>query len=237
MSQQVTSPLPTFSESAQNYYNVDSDSDEEDGSIIFHDLELFCHAINEPQLTEKFINQKVTLSQLLHFDENDLVKCGIELVGERKKILSSIGQMHCERWSPESLNDMTETSLLSSPGIYLALNDINRHLDYIGVTFTYLRKRIETRPEILELGKDFVGVKKIASELDDLVNTSVTMNGRLRMLRRLVDKKLAVPTLKPANHIDKRYLRTVRFRQCLIPTLLSVLIFCASIKLVRSIRL
>lgn len=197
----------------------DSDSEDDDHDLIFHDMELFCHAIGEPQWTEIFLKHKVTLGQLLLFEEQDLINCGFDLVGDRKKILASTGQMHCEKWMPYSLQDLTTESLLSSPGIYIALNDINKHIEYIGVTFSYLKRRIQCKPEILELGKDYVGISKVASELEDLIRTSKTTHNQLQALNHRIRRHINDPTLKPANHIDKTYLRKVKIRQRILPVL------------------
>lgn len=118
-------------------YNSDSDTDDCE-RIEFQDIHLFCHAIEEPHLVDYFLKNRVTLRQLLEFDEQDLINCGLELVGERKKVLDSIAKIHGETWSPTSLRDLTVKSLLTGPGIYVTLNDINKHLEYIGVTFKYL---------------------------------------------------------------------------------------------------
>lgn len=213
----------------------DSDSENDSEDVELHDMELFCHAIGEPQLADKFTQQRVALSQLLHFNEQDLINCGIELIGERKKVLSSIGQMHSEKWSPASLNDMTEQSLLSSPGIYLALNDINKHLEYIGVTFVYLRKRIDENPQILELGKDFVGVKKIAQELEDLTKTSCIMHYRLKALDRHLTKYTSKKTLHPANLIDRCYIKAGNLQQFTMKLGLGIVLVCASLKIFHHI--
>lgn len=213
--------------------NPDSDSEHEDENAEFHDIGLFCHAIGEPQLVEKFIEHKVALSQLLHFNEQDLVNCGIDKVGERKKVLASIGQMHSEKWSPTSLNDMTEQSLLSSPGIYLAINDINKHLEYIGVTFVYLRKKLDANPDILELGKDFVGVRKIAQELVDLTKTSAIMHSRLIAFDKHVSKYKDRRNLQPANHIDESYIRSSNLKNYIVSLSFGMIVLCASLKFIR----
>lgn len=192
--------------------NPESDSDsEDDDQIIFQDLQLFFHAMNEPQLAENFIKHRVTLGQLLLFEEQDLINCGIDLVGDRKKILASTGKVHGEKWVPSSLHDLTQETLLTSPGIYVTLNDVNKHLEYIGITFKYLRRRIQSVPSILELGKDYVGVGKISTEIKDLLVTSASMHSQLKALDRKIKDYTKDPTLQPANHIDKYYIKKAKF--------------------------
>lgn len=211
-----------------NYYDS---SEEDDNDVIFDAMRTFCHAINEPHLVEKFLRHKVTLAQLLEFDEQDLIACGIDLVGERKKILHEVAQAHSEKWMPTSLKDLTGKSLLSSPGIYSALNDINRHLEYIGVTFRYLRRRIQKSPNILELGKDHCGVAKISEEIEDLMKTTKSTYTQLQALDHQVCKHLDDPILKPANHIDSDYVRRAKIRLMLFPTIVGCLFVGASVKI------
>lgn len=222
-------PIDTF----RNYEEeaVNSDSDEEQ-DIVFQDMQLFLHAIGEPQLVDLFLKNRVTLGQLLEFNEQDLINCGVEFVGDRKKILESTGQMHNEKWQPSSLHDLSSKSLLSSPGIYVALNDINKHIEYIGVTFMYIKRRLEERPEVLELGKDYVGVTKISQEIEDLLKTSKTSYSQLRMLGKEVSKHLNDPNKKPANHIDKDYIFKAKLRQRYVPRLVAGVAICAMMKLV-----
>lgn len=216
-SQDLTNPAVGFHDNAEYC----SDSDDENNDLIFQDMQLFFHAIGEPQLIDLFIKNKVTLGQLLEFDEQDLINCGVELVGDRKKILANTVQMHCEKWQPSSLQNLTAKSLLSSPGIYVTINDINKHIEYIGVTLKYLRRRIQTKPEILELGKDYVGVSKVAKELEDLINTSKSTYGQMKVLSRQINKHLSNPTLQPANHIDEGSIRRAKIGQSIAPLLLA----------------
>lgn len=223
-------------EETQRITNEDDYSDDEDeGDIIYSDMQIFFHSIGEPKLAERFLQQKVTLSQLLDFDEQDLINCGVDLIGDRKKIIENIGKMHCEKWQPTSLNDLTAKSMLSAPGIYVVLNDINKHFEYIGITFKYIRRQIRTKPEMLELGKDFVGVAKIASELTDLQKTVRTTCSELKALNQLIAKARKNPLLHPANHIDERHLRKVRFTQIIGPMVLFGLLAGVAFKLMRYI--
>lgn len=210
-----------------------SDSDNEETDTVFQDMQLFLYAIGEPHLVDLFLKNRVSLGQLLEFDEQDLMNCGVELVGERKKILEYIGQMHSDKWLPSSLHDLTSKTLQSSPGIYIALNDINKHIEYIGITFKFLTRRLREKPEILELGKDYVGVAKIASELEDLLKTSKTTYVQLKSLGREISKHSKDPLMKPANHIDKDYIRQAKIRQSIVPALMVTLALFATYKMTR----
>lgn len=238
--QKLTNGTQSKDQNEKEDTNEDKDSDDENDApdIIFDDMQLFCHTIGEPQLVDKFLHHKVTLGQLMNFDENDLINCGIELVGERKKILASTVQMHNEKWMPSSLNDPTGRGLFSSPGYYIALNDINKHLEYIGVTVRYLKRRLQTSPEIMELGKDFVGVTKVASEIDDLLKTSKTTHLNILSLGRQVNKHVSDPILKPAFHIDENLLRKQKFKRVLMGPVLvtatAVITFYVTLKFVKS---
>lgn len=214
-----------------------SDSEDEDAqNIVYQDMQLFFHAIGEFQLIELFLKNKVTLGQLLEFDEQDLINCGVELVGDRKKILANTGQMHCEKWMPSSLQDLTTKSLLSSPGIYIALNDINKHIEYIGVTLKYLRRRLQSNPEILELGKDFVGVTKVSSELEDLMKTIKSTHDQALAFDRQIRKHLCDPKLRPANHIDDCYVRAAKWQRIFIaPIIVVVAAVCMTLKIKKSL--
>lgn len=223
-------PIDTF----KNYDDhFDSDSDEEQPDGEFQDMQLFLHAIGEPQLVENFLKNKVTLGQLLEFNEDDLINCGIELVGDRKKILDNTGKMHSEKWMPSSLHDLTARTLLSSPGIYLSLNDINKHLEYIGVTFIYIKRRLKEKPQILELGKDYVGVTKISNEIDDLLKTSKTTYSQLKILQKEVRRHLKDPTKLPPNHIDDKYVKRIKIIQKTGPLLLATVVIILSYNLRR----
>lgn len=225
--------VPThYGKPIQDY---NSDSEDEVADVIFDDMQLFCHAIGEPQLIENFLKHKVTLGQLMDFEEQDLINCGIELVGDRKKILASTVQMHNEKWMPSSLNDLTGKALLSSPGYYIVLNDVNKHLEYIGVTFRFLKRRLQTNPEIMELGKDFVGISKVASELDDLLRTSKTTHNQICALKRQVARHINDPTLRPANHIDEEYLKKLSIKQVVASTLFGTVAIYALYKLTKYI--
>lgn len=218
MTEQVapTDKIDTF----KTYEDQCSDSDEENQDLVFQDMQLFLHAIGEPQLVDKFLANKVTLGQLLEFDEQDLINCGVDLVGDRKKILTNTGQMHSEKWMPSSLEDLTAKSLLSSPGIYITLNDINKHIEYIGFTIKYLKKKIEANPEILELGKDYVGIAKIDSEIVDLNKTSKQTYHQLKLIQKVIRKHLDDPAKKPANHIDANFIKRAKIRLIAVPTFL-----------------
>lgn len=211
-------------------YYEDSSQDGED-DVIFDDMRIFCHGINEPHLAEKFQQHKVTLEHLLEFDEEDLIKCGVELVGERKKVLREIAQAHAEKWMPTSLKDLTGKTLMSSPGIYSALNDINKHLEYIGVTFRYMRRRVQKTPCILELGKDHCGVAKIAEEIEDLMKTTKSTYTQLQALDHQINKHLDNPVMKPANHIDSGYVMRAKVRKMFIPTVTGLAAIGVSVKL------
>lgn len=214
----------------------DSDSEDDDPDLVYQDLELFLKAIDEIQLIEKFRKHKVNLGQLLDFDEQDLINCGVDLVGERKKILTNTGQMHAEKWVPTSLHDLTSKTLLTAPGIYIALNDINKHIEYIGVTFRYLRRCMRTKPQILELGKDYVGIHKIVSELDDMLRTSKTTYALLKELKHQVGGLADKPEYQPPNHIDENYLRNAKLKQFLAPVVLITVALFAGYKLTKFLK-
>lgn len=213
----ITNKVLSKDEDEKKSDNADPDSEDDDApDVIFDDMQLFCHTIGEPQLVDKFLHHKVTLGQLMNYDEEDLVNCGIELVGDRKKILSSTVQMHNEKWMPSSLNDPNGRGLFSSPGYYIALNDINKHIEYIGVTIRYLKKRLQKNPEIMELGKDFVGVAKVASELDDLLKTSKATHSHMLSLGRQVKRHVDDPNMKPAYNIDESFLRKQKLKRVIM---------------------
>jgi len=214
---------------------VDSDSDNDDRDAEFQDIQMFLHAIDEPHLVDHFIRNKITLGQLLEFNEQDLINCGIELVGDRKKILENTAQMHCEKWMPTSLQDMTHKNFLSSPGYYIALNDINKQLEYIGVTFKYLKRRLEEDPSLLELGKDYVGVSKISSEIEDLVKTTRNTYAQLRNLSREVNKHSTDPIKQPANLIDDKYIRRIKIGRMALPITIISISLLACVKLAGSL--
>lgn len=220
-------PIDTFKR-YEDEYNSDT---EDELDVAYQDLDLFLQAIGEPQLVDHFVRHRVTLGQLLEFSEQDLIDCGIEFVGDRKKILQNTGQMHSEKWMPSSLHDLSAKNLLSSPGLYIALNDINKHMEYIGITFKYLKKRLEERPEILELGKDYVGVAKVSSEIEDLLKTCKTTYSQLRTLNREVSKHLDDPAKRPANHIDKKYILRAKLRRRLIPGVMAGVVLLGALKL------
>lgn len=221
-------------EQIKDLIEVDSDSDRDDNDdLIYHDMEIFCHAINEPQLAEPLKKHKVTLYQLLNFDESDLINCGIELVGDRKKILDNTAQAHCEKWAPTSLHDLTAKSFLTAPGIYISLNDMNKHLEYIGLTLTYLRKQLQRKPDILELGKDYVGIGKIISELEDLQKTSKSTQNQIVMLAKKLNSQLGNPHLIPANHIDEKYLRKAKIGRLIVPTILGSVVICITFQICK----
>lgn len=213
----------------------DSDDDSQHGDSVCDDLDMFLFAIGETELAEQFKKNRVTLGQVLEFDEQDLINCGIDQVGPRKKILDCTAQMHCEKWTPTSLEELTRKGLQSSPGIYTALNDMNKHIDYIGVTLRYLRRCIQTDPKILELGKDYVGVKKVASELVDLSKTLQSTHRNIMALSRTIGKHCDDPLLQPANHIDEKYLKSVKTRGRIVPALLLIVVISMSIKLTKII--
>lgn len=217
----------------QDINNSDSDDDLAQDTI-FDEMQIFCQTIGEPQLANKFLKHKVTLGQLMIFDEQDLINCGIDLVGDRKKILSKTVQMHNENWMPSCLNDPFGSGLLSSPGYYIAINDINKHIEYISLTIRYLEKRLQENPKLMELGKDIVGVNKLASEIKDLLRTSKATHTHILSLSRQVAKHVDNPILKPANHIDENYLKRSKIRAAIGPTVLTILVVYATFKLVKS---
>lgn len=225
-------PINTFKK-YEDQRDFDDTDDEGQGDELFQDIQLFLHAIGEPQLVEIFLKNKVTLGQLLEFNEQDLINCGVELVGDRKKIMENIGQMHSEKWQPASLHDLTAKTLLSSPGIYISLNDINKHMEYIGITFIYIKRRLQEKPSILELGKDYVGVTKISDEIEDLLKTSKTTFSQLKILQKEVRRHLKDPTKLPANHIDLIQNRKTKIRQRLAPILFVSVMLLLSYKLGR----
>lgn len=222
----------------ENHLNGDLNNSDTDDDFaldtIFDDMQLFCHTIGEPQLVNKFLKHKVTLGQLMNFEEQDLINCGIDLVGDRKKILSCTVQMHNETWMPSSLNDPTGRGLLSSPGYYAAINDINRHMEYISLTIRYLKRELQKDPKLMELGKDYVGVNKVASEIDDLLRTSKATHTHILSLSRQVAKHVDNPILKPANHIDENYLKKSKIRVVIGPAVLTTLVIYATLKFVKS---
>lgn len=197
--------------------DVTTDEEDEEEKRTFGDLDLFFHAIGEPQHTPLFVQQKVTLGQLLDFDETDLINCGIELVGDRKKILENVAQWHSEKWVPTSLHDMSGKKMLTAPGIYISINDMNKHIEYIGASFRYIRRVVQKKPEILELGKDYCGIKRISSEMEDLVVTYEKTGENLQSLRRELKKHFNDPTLQPPNEIDEFYVTRAKLAKSIIP--------------------
>lgn len=203
----------------ETYYENDVTTDEEcdDHNREYGHLELFFHTIGEPKHIPLFEKHKVTLAQLLDFDEEDLVNIGIELVGERKKILDSIAEWHSEQWKPTSLNDMTSKKMLSAPGIYISLNDINKHIDYIGASFRYISKVINKKPEILQLGRDYCGIRRIADEVDDLCVTHKNAGKFLVNLRSEVARHVNNPDNLPPNEIDAKYVMRAKLVKNIVP--------------------
>lgn len=211
----------------------DADSDVEDSDVLYDDMHLFFSAIGETELIEHFKRNKVTLAQLLEFDEQDLINCGIELVGDRKKIMSHLGQMHCDEWLPTSLHDLTQKSMMTGPGLYISINAINKHLEFIGVTFRYVTRKLQLSPEILELGKDYVGVKKVASELEDVGKTCANLKNSLDRLTREIAKHVDSPVLEPAHHIDAKSVRSVKLQNRLYPTIMVTIAAFTAYKVIR----
>lgn len=80
---------------------------------------------------------------------------------------------------------------------------MNKHLEYIGATLKYTRARVLRKPQILELGNDFVGVGKIESELADLIKTSTNTHGDIEALLRLMARRAADPQLQDSNRAPK----------------------------------
>lgn len=201
---------------SRDYEDKDSEYEDQD-DLIYGDLQLFFHAINEPQLAQNFVDQKVTLGQLLAFEEKDLINCGVEFVGDRKKILEHIAQWHSDQWLPTSMHDLTSKSVLTSPGFYIVLNDINKHFEYIDASFRFMRRQIEMKPKILELGKDYCGVKKVLSELDDLTQTYTKMSNSIKLLHKELSKHADKPSMQPPNLIDERCIWRTRIGTKIIP--------------------
>lgn len=191
------------------YDDKDTDDENDEENQIFGDMQLFFHAIQAPQFIPKFIEQKVTLGQLLNFEEQDLINCGVELVGDRKKILGHIAEWHSEKWLPTSLHDLTAQSMLTSPGIYITINDINKHLTYIDASFRYIKRHVQKKSDILELGKDYCGVGKIADELLDVEKTVGALRSSLSSLKLEIFRHIDDPLKLPANLIDANYVRRV----------------------------
>lgn len=197
----------------------DDDDDSDfglDHNVIFDDLQLFFHSIDEPQFIDKFVEQKVTLKSLLELNEDDLVKCGIELVGDRKKILDHIAELHSGPWVPTSLHDMTAKSMLTSPGYYITLNDVNRHQAYIGALFIFMARKLTEDPDLLTYGKDYVGIKKVISEAEDLRVTCVETINKLERLMGHLYKHSDEPIYQPTNFIDTDRVKRVRNRHVAI---------------------
>lgn len=181
--------------------NNNSDEDEDVEYKLYGDIELFLTSIDEDGLEKLFRQHKVTFSQLLQFEEQDLINVGIDKVGDRKKILEAIDLIHASKWEPTCLSDLTSRDLLTSPGIYIVLNDINKHMEYIGASLSYIYFRLEKNPAILELGKDFVGIEKISSELKDLVKTSRTTYMDMIRLNNHLAKFRDNPTFLPPDYV------------------------------------
>lgn len=209
---------------AGQYDDKDSDYGDGDEHMLFGDMQLFFHAINEPQFIPNFLQQKVTLGQLLDFQEQDLINCGIELVGDRKKILQHIAKWHAVQWLPSSLHDLTDKNMLTAPGIYIAINDINKHLEYLDASFRFMRRQIEMKSNILELGKDYCGVRKIASELEDLDSTHKRVGCSINLLKKEIVKHVDDPLKLPPNHIDEKYIRKTKIGMRIIPWSISTLL-------------
>lgn len=208
----------------------DSDDDDKDEATIYQDIHLFFYSIDEPQLIERFVQQKVTLSQLLNFTEEDLIKCGVDLVGDRKKILDNIAQVHSEGWSPTSLQDLNGKTLLSSPGMYMALTDINKHLEYIGATYKYFKRQVECKPHILQYGKEYVGAGKIVQELDSILSTTKAMTSQLSALRGTMFRQARNSQNQPANLCDNRALHQAKWRRNAIPLTLTGILLCIAVR-------
>lgn len=174
---------------------------------VYGDLELFLCYIKEDDLIELFDKHEVTFRQLLTCTEQDLINIGIAKVGIRKKILEAVSQVHARKWEPTSLTDLTAQDIYSAPGVYLVLSDIKKHQEYINCTIEHLKSKIQSDDEILELGKDFVGIKKIAQETCELTEVSQNVTKTLVDFANYIKKeKLDLPQLGPANNIDQDYI-------------------------------
>ena len=68
-------------------------------SSILGDLEMFLMGLQLSELVPLFRNHRVEFGQLLSMTDSDLQKMGVVRVGQRKKILNGVLEVHKREWA------------------------------------------------------------------------------------------------------------------------------------------
>ncbi|KAF0300080.1 Ankyrin repeat, SAM and basic leucine zipper domain-containing protein 1 [Amphibalanus amphitrite] len=149
---------------------------------VFGELEMVLSGLELQHLIPLFHAHNVSFVTFLRFTDDDLDRMKIEKVGERRKILDGIREIHQREWERSSLPTLHYNKYLTCPDAVGLMMNVSRHIRLIHASVGYLRDQIQARPRILELGQDTAGVTSLA---DTTAETSRHLRGLYQELKFL----------------------------------------------------
>lgn len=193
--------------------------------LFFSELDNILLGLNLGDTMKLFEKHNVNLEQFLLLDEEDLEKIGIDKVGDRKRILKGIHEIHKCDWEKSSLpmltpKDRQKGLFLTCPDAITIVANMSNHLRYLSATLEYMKKQIEDHPEVLSLGQDRGNVGLLNSMARKCQSSMKSTQKRLTDFERVVkEHSRKDKSLWPADLIHSNAVSTkpTLWKTCFLP--------------------
>lgn len=154
----------------------------------FGELEMVLTGLYLSHLIPVFKQHQVSFELFLRLSEKDLENMNVTAVGERKKILLSIKEIHKKEWQTSSLPNVAANANITVPEAAALIANINKHIRYIHASVGYLRDQIQGNPRLLQLGLDVHSVSSLSSQCGDSMKFIQGLQEELRFFKSHLDK-------------------------------------------------
>ena len=186
-----------------------------EGYKKFSELENVLLGIDATEYLPVFEKHKLNLEHFLALNEDDLEKMGIDKVGVRKKMLNAICEIHKRDWDKSSLpkiqpKDRRRGIYFTCPEGVMMVANLNRHLAFLNANLKFLKKNIDSHPELLRFGQDMASARTMLGYVKESQTSLNATSVQLKLLEKTLNRYANDPRFLPADSIEKR---TSNFRQ------------------------
>ncbi|XP_054163045.1 ankyrin repeat, SAM and basic leucine zipper domain-containing protein 1-like [Oppia nitens] len=139
--------------------------------IVNTDLEDFLVNSDLHYLLPEFDKKGLSYHDLVTNTEQVLDKIGVDNVYVRRKMMTNINLMHKQEWKRESIKELPPDVIITCPDVMCIMSNISSHLVRIDQTITFMKKKIEAKPELMSLKNDVTTSRQVFNEtLQTLIN-------------------------------------------------------------------
>lgn len=185
------------------------------------DLQMFLFGVGLSKLEDLFVKNDMTrLTDVLLLDDDDLIKMGIDSLGDRKKLLKTFQEFNLSSYEKTSLpavepplskkyrlkNSMGGSRSRNAPKIsatevHSLLFNISRQLGYMKTNLRFVDRKIKKDPSILETKKEVVPFDLVVKSFNECVKSAQDVESTLKSLSSDLKSAAKMCDIEPVGFI------------------------------------